>query len=638
MKLSKGKITILDFVTKNEKNKLDNSIKQIIDGEVPKSSNWIQTGPMGGGSFQEWSLTEIPESISFMSEVKIRVINYARFSFMHTIQMSGFLSSETIEEIESGEINESRTKIETLRKRFWSFWKGMGIGAVSDSKDNFRFDSGCGFVNFYFEAPDFDEICKLEHDKTSDEFSKEFREKPFMRKYGVNYGGLISISEYFANKISVIAQGASIFSNYGYDFSWIIKLEFSQESKLFDGDLFFSSSMENSLETQLLWLWTNFRISQIHKWKTKLDVFNKEISTFQEKITLSKKDFGPTPLIEKSSFLLEFSSIIDETRYISKFVEGALEHDLLPRPEISITGGNIVTKNYGFFFNILDYVNKNTKIIDEEYGVLNNQYKILSEHLKELVSFAQTKSSQSLENTNIWTQRILVGSAILTAIATVVILSLTGTLVSLTEEMLGESESTSKILEALERSNGLMLASLYQDFELELEYEIHPFKRDGDLGGTYWDLKVTNIGKYDSLVKSSWYLNEELCNVDNSNYYLQDRVKLVREAFYKEEVIERNESKLYRMDVPKFYSNYTNLKPFAIEIVSEGNPAGPDREKIDFFYEKNLAKIHFVYDPELKNWIPENHWEHVICDREPRQGTSFITITTTNPDQFRNLR
>ncbi len=145
---------------------------------------------------------------------------------------------------------------------------------------------------------------------------------------------------------------------------------------------------------------------------------------------------------------------------------------------------------------------------------------------KETHSIAESQQKISKETHNLAkSQRniaIAIGAvAVVSLIATFMILGLTEKMVELSQDMVDESRDTTDILTALDRNNELMLASLYSDYELEIEYVVGPFRQSNTVGGTLYDLTVKNYGQFDALVTTKIYLREVLCDEDGNHFYLE---------------------------------------------------------------------------------------------------------------------
>lgn len=230
-------------------------------------------------------------------------------------------------------------------------------------------------------------------------------------------------------------------------------------------------------------------------------------------------------------------------------------------------------------------------------------------------------------------------SNILLVVLTVVLVVLTTVLAFLAYGQFNESQNTSKILKELEKSNKLLLASLYSDFELELLYEIYPPKL-GRAGGVPYDMFVYYNGALDAIIDSQWYVTVA-CNENDVLTYF-NRTEAISNArnesdeFFASEIDPPKEN--YLLQIHHIYPNHTNFKPFEMELVVIGQPITPDGNTVEFSIpKKKIARIQFTYNEELNNWIPNATWEELNCKGKPREGSSFIRMETTNSEQFHGL-
>lgn len=633
-----GKITLVDFIPKEATESLEIELGKT--GKVTKNKDrqmWVQIITSGGGEYDLWNFNEIPSSLNFFQKITIRVISYRSFPFPLMLEIDGIFSNETITVLDSLDVQSCRQKIENFRQDFWNYWKNnFSIGVLSNEKNNYF---GYGQLRFYFEIRNTSEI--ISETNNAKQFSKQLRENPTIQKFSVNYGGLLSITEYFSNKITIVGQGYSVFGSGHFDFSWITTYEFvTDPGQIIDlrEQVDLIARHDNLFELQLMWLWSLYRISQISKWKNKIDYLSQKIKNLEKSTHELEKEIDISSILTKSEFLSDFTSILDEQRFIDRYIEYQRSRyaDRIGGEIPLIEDSFPDLKHYGFLFNFYEDISTNTKTIREEYTVLDRQFEILSSHLTQVITTASIRSNQRLERSNQRTQKISFWTNIIATSATVIMLGLTIHIVILTQGMYDESQDTTKILQELGRTNDLLLASLYNDFDLDLKYEIHPFIIPDSIGGRMYDLEITNLGKFKTNVTSSWYLFEATCDENNNLKYL-DRDTLFKQRITKSSIIRPDGIGNHFMELYKIHPNYTNSKPFVIEIASLGMPVTPDGKVIEDLKQFRITRVQFNYDQELKNWIPKLGWYELKCDDVPRVGSSHLQLYTKNPDQFQRL-
>lgn len=217
-------------------------------------------------------------------------------------------------------------------------------------------------------------------------------------------------------------------------------------------------------------------------------------------------------------------------------------------------------------------------------------------------------------------------------------LVLTGTLVVLTIELISEGNKTTQLIESLENTNELILASLYSDYEMELEYTIRPFHTPEKIGGFNYDMVIKNYGDFDSIVTTKWYLNPQFCDDNGLLKYKESRLDLISEGIKKTNHIGRQETQSYNLNIPSIYENYTNHMPFIFEIWVKAMPASPDKKPIEYFTKETIARIQYDYDVDRELWIPKSGWEKLNCNSIPDEDSYSLILDTMDRDQFNKRR
>lgn len=214
-------------------------------------------------------------------------------------------------------------------------------------------------------------------------------------------------------------------------------------------------------------------------------------------------------------------------------------------------------------------------------------------------------------------------------------LILTGILVVLTNELISDGNKTTKLIESLEKTNELILASLYSDYEMKLEYTVRPFHTPEKMGGFNYDMVIKNYGDFDSMVTTKWYLNEQFCDETGLLKYKESRLDLISEGIKKTNHIERHETQSYNLYIPSIHENYTNNMPFIFEIWIKAMPTSPDKKSVEYFTKEAIARIQYDYDTERKIWIPKLGWEHLNCNSIPDKEDHSLILDTADRDQFK---
>lgn len=640
MRLLSGRITLTDLISKDNKSETDELLRTITKSEEKtKSMTWIST-MSGGGVYEAWNFSEIPPTLGFFENVRILVSSFYFLPVSYAVLIEGTLSNEILKELETLDDKTCRDKIERFRIEFWNYWKNTFHGIITDP--NFRYyPNGTGITDFCFKIESPNELVEINGDESG--VLKKLRRKPIFLRYGVNTGGLISITELFSNKISIISQGAAIFGPGGLDFSWITKFEFYTEEDLFrnmdkESQPIFLRN-DSLFQIHLAQVWLDYRISEIDKWKNKISAFSKELEKLQMRgKKLKSKEMEMSPLSEKRAFLTDFTSILDENRLVAKFLqEQQRRYNETVGGERTVPGTMAARmENEGFLYNFYKSLSNRNNIIKEEYGVLDNQYEILSAHLNQLLSLVNAKSSVQLSESNKWTQRVVIGLAAVTLIVTIAIYDYNGNLVKLTQQLVDDSSDTKNLLSAIDRSNGLTLASLYSNYELKLQYEIDPFDEHGLPIGRVYNLWVTNFGDYDAQINSTYYINDDLCNRNGSHFYPNRAQIISNNSVRLSDIIVKKGMQDYTLQISKIYPNFTNLRSFTLEIVAKGTPVEPDNAPVQYFTKSKITRVQFVYDNITKIWIPELGWDELNCNAKP-QEFSDLFLYTTNETQFRDI-
>lgn len=636
MKLLNGKITLVDLIIKENKSTTDNRLETITKSkERPKPMIWNEFLSGAGGSYETWVFSEIPQNLQFFEKIRVVVINYNILPMPYMITIEGVLSESILKKLEASDNETCRKQIEKFKNDFWIYWKDNISGIVSESKSIYAFN-GTGITDFYFKITNTDELLKKD-----EQFSKKFREQPFLSKYGANIGGLISITEAFQNKISVVSQGNAVLYGSDFDFSWISKFEFftdeNQILKFNNNSLSPFTRYDNLLQLLLTILWQDYRINDIDKWKNKILKFSKELEKFQIRGgKLKSKEMEVSPLSEKKDFLIDFTSILDENRFIARFiqVQRSRYNDKIGG-ELPLTGTTLVgIENEGFLYNFYNSISSRNNIIKEEYDILDNQYEILSAHLNQILRLVNAKSSVQLSESNKWTQIVIIGLAAVTLIVTFAIYEYNATLVSLTQQLVTDSGYTKKLLSTIDKSNSLTLASLYSNYQLKLQYEIDPFDQHGSPIGRFYNLWVTNYGDYDAQVNSTYYFNTGLCNQNGS--LTIDRTLTTSNSITESNIILKKGTMEYQLEIPKIYPNFTNLRSFTLEMVAKGTPVTPDNTPVHYFTKWKTTRILFIHDNTTNNWIPQLSWEEPNCNAK-LHGPINLLLHTTNMTEFRDI-
>lgn len=290
---------------------------------------------------------------------------------------------------------------------------------------------------------------------------------------------------------------------------------------------------------------------------------------------------------------------------------------------------NIKTKTKGAYLHALAVLIQ-TKVEELEKGLaeVDKEHSRLRSSVNNIMRFREQTEYQNI-------QKALKKNSDYSLRATITMVTLTVILAVLTGMLVLDGQSTSDIISELKRSNELILASLYSDYEMELEYKIRPFDTPEKRDGFVHDMIVRNYGDFDAYVNTKWYLNEQYCTEDGVLAHKKDRKNLITEGFQKTNIIERKNHQNYNLNIPKLYGNYTNHMPFIFEIWVKAMPVTPDKEPIEYFTKEAIARVQYNYDPELDLWVPKQGWEKLDCNSLPAKNEYDLILDTTNNNQFR---
>ncbi len=222
---------------------------------------------------------------------------------------------------------------------------------------------------------------------------------------------------------------------------------------------------------------------------------------------------------------------------------------------------------------------------------------------------------------------------VITILGTLVLAGLSWILIDLNNSSLQESETASKLLVSINRTNNLLVANLYSNFDLELKYDVYPFFRY-ESGGLPNNVIITNYGDFNVKINTKSYLIE-YCAKNGTAVYT-DRIKSISNSVQESKIIERKNSDYYDMQIMENYKNYTNLKPFIMEMVSEGNPVTADNTPIEYFTKTKITRIQFNYDNQSKNWVPQLGWESLNCNNHENEQPP-LKLDTKNNTQFKPI-
>lgn len=627
----KGKIIFIDFVDKQSKKKIDKQLRKLSNSqEDPMQMSWNRMSD-SGGKYQDWKFSEIPESLYFFTSFKVRVLQYARFPFAYQLLIEGTFSDEILEEIDKKNDEDARKLIIEFRQKLWKFHNENIKGLLVQKRKDFNFFDGCSVLNFKFKLEKTEEMFELTSNGDVDiETPYQIRNSPVLEKYGVNSIGLISLYRVYKSQFDLFAQLNAVFHGHDYDFTGTAILQFSSKPENFEDDV--TQEHERLFKMIFAYLWLKYRISETPQWKTKVDELSSQIKQYSidsKKLELEKQHKS---LLEiERLFLTDYADTQDENRSFIRYLDFDRErsNDRYWKEIPILESENFPSIKKGIFGELSESISWYVKYEKEEFDNIREHLQIVSEFTSRRQSWITSRSNDRLSDSNENLNKKLVW-------LTVVLVFLgSGTFILAYMQWVESSES-SNISLGIKDLNESVLATMYKDFQLELEYQIFPPKM-GKVGGLIYDLYVNNTGDFDTLVRSEWFISHQRCNPIGENYTI-DRFEAIANFKSETEVLERGVPVSYNLKIEKIYPNYTNMQPFKMELWVTGTPVTPKGEPIEFFNTTKHTWIQFVYDEKLQNWIPEQTWEDLKCSKTPRDGTSFITLDTANKEEFRRWK
>lgn len=421
MQLSKGTIVYIDFIDKDSKTRLDDELKKLTGMQGnPKSWNWVQM-PGSGGTHEEWTFPTVPSNLYFFGSIRVRITLFYTFPFVYAILVEGVLSNETLAKLQTLNDSEASTLVQKYRDELWKFCKENIHGLAGSNVPEVFSKKGRTVNNFVFKIEHVKEILGDAWKELSQSVHK-IRDDVLLRRYHANTAGIISLCDISTNHLTILAQSNFVFYNGRYDFSGISMFEFFDHPEALEGPTFLGGlHADRIVKLLLIHLWVEYRLEQISKWKKDVENLSSEIKKLENQI--GKPDMETVSLSvgkQKGLFLIDYASILDEYRYIGRYVK--FEEELLKSEswkEIPVLESkNLPSIQYGIMYELQQEISEYSARIKDEFTILKDQYDTLTGHMSDLTNLAIASSTLKLARSNTKLQWVLV--------------ALTGVLIALT--------------------------------------------------------------------------------------------------------------------------------------------------------------------------------------------------------------
>lgn len=567
MKLDKCTISLTDFVYSD---KLESFFEELglMEGILNIKPDWKKSS-IALGRRSELDVSEF-NKLDFVSNGKIILNQYQNFSTVIAITIEIELTQEILELLEKNSDFQKNTSLfESYEKQLWEFWKTKISTTVLLKRKSYL--APLSLIHFNCSTDKYKEFSLDVENAITNQRTEPVTS--LLSKFGGNTEGLISILGLTDQTLSIVCQHRAIFADDGLDFSGMMFFDIKSDS--WEANV--TPSYYKILSFQQYRFWLTIRDEQIIFWKDRIEDLSKIIKQFEKNFS----DFDENNLFslfhEKSSFLIEYASLMDEYRYLQRIVGNQLTYS-----KTSWYGEQSIANEFlelnGIRYGILNGISKeiieSVEKLKGEFDIIKEQYELLGEELSELMNFVNVQQNLKLAKNNDKVQRTISRQGWITLGFTAVVVFMTWSLYDLS-------------------SNQFEI----ENFEPQLLYEY------------YNEIKITNY-----VISEETSFEADLTVTPRSNQFLDIRVENVTTrpfgydgCYFKEEPnlrfggswLERYDPKQENITIDVFVK--MTYEPYEIFYVSNNT----DLSKIDVgFVDYNVSYVDVQTGKRYSTLIP----------------------------------
>ena len=392
MKLNKVIISLTDFVYTD---KLDSFFNELGGMKYDFISPDWKKLPVAIGRQSEIILPEF-NKLDFVSKGKVILNQFQNFTTAVAITIEIELMPEVLKTFEKNSNSQKNNKLlKSYEKDIWEFWKLKITTTTLLNRESYL--GPVSLIHLYLSTDEYKQFSLDVENAYNCQQTEPV--KLLVSRFGANDEGLISILGHTDQTLSIVCQHSAILSSNGFDFSGIMFFDIRSES----WEEHASPHYYKIAYFQQYRFWLTIRDKQIILWKDKIEHMSKMIKEFEKNFSDVNKNKEFPLFHEKSSFLIEYSSLIDEYRYLQRIVGTQLTHS-----EDSWHGEHYIVSefldlnghHYGILKGISQEIIESAEKLKDEFEVIKEQYKILGEELSELMNFVNAKQNLNLAKNN----------------------------------------------------------------------------------------------------------------------------------------------------------------------------------------------------------------------------------------------
>lgn len=393
MKLNKITISLTDYVYSD---KLESFFKEL--GVMEQVSSFTpdwKKSPIALGRRSEIEISKF-NKLDFVSSGKIILNQYQNFSTVVAITIEIKLTQDILELLEeNSDYKKNLSLFESYEKQLWEFWKTKISTTVLLKRASYL--NPVSLIHLNFSTDNYSQFsldvenafnCQRTEPVTS-----------LLSKFGGHPEGLISVLGMTDKTLSIACQNRAIFADDGFDFSGMMFFDVRADSWK---DIVYPSYYK-TLSFQQYRFWLKIRDEQVIIWKDKIEKLSKTIKKLEKSFSNLNETDNLSLFHEKSSFQIEYTSLMDEYRYLERIVGNQLTQE-----EDSWWGDHPITNEFLDLNNVKHGILKGiaTEIIDSvehlkgEFEIIKEQYTILGEELSDLMSFVNAQQNLKMAEKN----------------------------------------------------------------------------------------------------------------------------------------------------------------------------------------------------------------------------------------------